>query len=1042
MKILEDHLEQQVLGWLRELGYSYECGYDIAPTPDGSRPEREDYRQVWLVTRLRSQLAKLNPHLPPAAIEDALSRLRNLNGALLTRNRQFHKYLREGVPVEFERNGEPVGDLAHLIDFENVGNNDWLAVNQFSIVGAPINGHAYTRRPDIILFVNGLPLVVIELKNPSKLGTDIWEAFNQLQTYKEQIPDLFETNEVLVIADGATARFGSLSADRERMMQWRIISGQSLDPLGPHKETETLVRGLLDPKVLVGYLRDAILFEDDKTLVKKIAGFHQFRALGKAFTRAVEASAPDGDRKGGVVWHTQGSGKSITMALYAAKVLASPAMKNPTIVVVTDRLDLDTQLHSTFGQAAELLRQTPEQAEGRDEVRSLLLGRTGGGVVFTTIQKFLPLEGEASFPVLSDRSNIVVICDEAHRTQYGIKAKMNAGTGALQYGYAKHMRDALPNSTFIAFTGTPISLSDRDTRTVFGDYIDIYDMQMAQDDGATVPIYYESRLVKLDLQEGELPTVDDAIDEMIDEEDESEQARLKSQWAALAQLVGAEPRLERVARDLVTHFEQRLAGMDGKAMVVCMSREICVHLYNAIVKLRPDWHDPDSAKGAIKVIMTGSASDDESIRSHVYPRLVKKQIEKRFKDENDPLKLVIVRDMWLTGFDVPPLHTIYLDKPMRGHTLMQAIARVNRVFKDKPGGLVVDYIGIANELKMALSEYTDSGAAGEPVQDVVDKALPKLREHLEVARGMLHGFDYADFESEGHLLLADAADHILDLPTDSKGRSGKERFADCIQVLGKAYNLCGAHPDALVYRDEIAFLEAINATLNKSAAADKTENKSGREGVIRQLVSQAVASEGVQDLFAAVGLKRPNIGVLSEGFLNDVRDLKQKNVAVELLERLLRDEIRQRAGANVVQNKKFSDKLRETLASYHNRAIETAQVIEELIAMAHAFNAATQRGEELGLSADEIAFYDALESNEAALRAMGEPTLRLIALELTKSLRGSVSVDWAVRENVRARIRLLIKRILRKHKYPPQQEQNAVDLVLQQAEVLSAQWAV
>jgi type I restriction enzyme R subunit len=982
----------------------------------------------------------LNPHLPPDALEDALSRLRGLDGGLVARNRQFHRYLRDGIPVSFDKDGEPTGDLARLVDFDNPDQNDWLAVNQFTILGPTQDGIVRERRPDILLFLNGLPLVVIELKNPAKEKTDLWAAWNQLQTYKDQIPDLFETNEILVAADGPTARFGSLTADRERFMNWRIIEGHSLDPLGPHRETETLVRGLFHRERFLRYLKNAILFEDEGSLEKKIAGFHQFWALEKAFDRAVEASSPVGDRKGGVVWHTQGSGKSITMALYAGRVLSAPEMKNPTVVVVTDRNDLDGQLYSTFGQAQELLRQKPEQADDREQLRSLLLNRPSGGVVFTTIQKFLPYRTENRFPTLSDRSNIIVICDEAHRTQYGIHAKLNTNTGALQYGYAKHMRDAFPNATFIAFTGTPIALTDRDTRVVFGEYIDIYDLQSAEADGATVPIYYESRLVELDAKDEELPTLDEAIEDLLDEVEETEQARLKSRWTTLAQVVGTKPRLERVARDFVGHFKLRMESMQGKALIVCMSRDICVDLYDEIVKLNPDWHDPDPHKGEIKVIMTGGASDKKELQPHLYPRQVKKEIEKRFKNPDDPLKVVIVRDMWLTGFDVPPLHTLYLDKPMRGHTLMQAIARVNRVFRDKPGGLVVDYIGIANELKEALREYTQSGGQENAVNSVVDKALPLLREKLEVARGMLHGFDYSDYETDGHLLLADAADHLLSLPPDSKGQNGKERFNECIKSLSRVYNLCGAHPDALVYRNEIAFLEAINATLNKSEAVALNAGNTIREGVIRQLVSKAVASEGVQDLFAAVGLDKPNVGILSENFLNDIRELKQKNVAVELLERLLRNDLRLRAGANLIQNRKFSEKLQETLTAYHNRAIETAQVIEELIEMAREYNAATSRGEDMGLSDEEIAFYDALESNEAAVRELGDATLKLIAQELTMHLRKSLSVDWNVRENVRAKIRLLIKRILRKHRYPPDAEQKAIELVIQQAEALSTQW--
>ncbi len=1041
MPILEDHLEQQVIEQLQELGYAYECGYDIAPAPDGTRPERPNYQEVRLLGRLRDALIRLNPHLPAPAIEEAIVKLNGLEGGLLSRNRQFHGFLRDGVPVEFDKNGEIIGERARLADFENADNNDWLCVNQFTIIGPPVGGVAHTRRPDVLIFLNGLPIAQIELKNPARLKNDIWEAFRQVQTYKEQIPALYETNEIIAIADGPVARYGSLSADAERMMHWRIIEGHSLDPLGPHKETETLVRGLFRRDVLLRFIRDAVLFEDDGELVKKVAGFHQFRALEKAATRALSASNSGGDRKGGVVWHTQGSGKSITMALYAARVLQEKAMKNPTIVVVTDRIDLDDQLWGTFGRAAGLLRQKPLQAGDRDEVRELLLNRPGGGVIFTTIQKFLPYENEPTFPVLSQRENIVVICDEAHRTQYGLKARLNTNTGALQFGYAKHMRDALPHATFTAFTGTPVSLHDRDTRTTFGDYIDIYDMQSAQDDGATVPIYYESHPIELDLREGELPEIDEAIDELIEEEDENEQTRLKGRWAALAQLVGAKPRLEKLAAHFVEHFEKRLESMDGKAMVVAMSRDICVRLYDEIIKLRPDWHDDDPARGVIKIIMTGSATDEESLRRHIYPRQTKKQIEKRFKDADNALKIVIVRDMWLTGFDVPPLHTLYLDKPMRGHTLMQAIARVNRVFKDKPGGLVVDYLGIANELKAALREYTQSGAEGAPISDVVDKALPILREKLEIARGMLHNFDYSDYETEGHELLADAADHVLGLPGDSHGRDGKGRFGDCVKSLSKAYTLCSAHPDAMVYRNEVAFLEAINATLNKKELAGAAQSHGGREGVIRQLISRAVASQGVQDLFDVAGLERPNIGVLSEAFLSDVRELKQKNIAVELLERLLRDEIKARAGGNLVQNRKFSEKLRETLASYHNRAIETAQVIEELIAMARDFNVALKRGEAMDLSAEEVAFYDALEENEAAAREMADEVLKQIALELTAHLRQSVSVDWSARSNVRASIRLQIKRILKKYKYPPDKADAATDLVLQQAALLAGQWA-
>ena len=1042
MPIIEDHLEQAVLDWLRELGYAYENGYDIAPAPDGARPERENYRQVILLDRLRRQLEILNPHLPASALEDAILRLQNPDIPGLTlANRQFHRWLRDGVPVEFQSsNGETVGDLVRLVDFSDPNNNQWLAVNQFSIQGLPISGRAHTRRPDVILFLNGLPIVVIELKNPADKQADIWKAFDQLQTYKVQIPDLFLANQILVIADGITARYGSLTADKERFMHWRIIEGHSLDPLGPSRETETLVRGLLRRDVLLKYLRDGILFEDEGVLVKKIAGFHQYRAVQRAFDRALEASAPAGDRKGGVVWHTQGSGKSITMALYAAKVLSAPQMKNPTIVCVTDRNDLDGQLFETFGEAHELLRQTPQQAMSRAQLRNLIKARAAGGVIFTTIQKFLPFEDEDAFPELSDRENIVVICDEAHRTQYGTKGRFNEKTGAFKYGLAKHMRDALPHATFIAFTGTPVSLADRDTQATFGEYVDIYDMQMAQQDGATVEILYESRYIQLDAKKDQLASVDEEIEELTEDEEDGERARLISRWAALAALAGAPPRIERVALDFVTHFEQRLETFEGKAMIVCMSRENCVRLHDEIVRLRPDWHDDDPSKGAIKVIMTGSASEKAWIRPHVYSRQVKKEIEKRFKNPDDALKIVIVRDMWLTGFDAPPLHTLYVDKLMQGHSLMQAIARVNRVFRDKPGGLIVDYIGIANELKEALQQYAATGGEGQPIADVEEKALPKLVEYLEIVRGMMHGFDWSDYSTEGHLILGEAVDYVLSLAPDSKGRDGKQRFNDTIKLLSKAFALCGTHPRAIIYREEIAFLQAINAHIFKGSNVEKRRGQEQREAVIRQLMGRAVSSEGVQDLFALVGLEKPNIGMLSEAFLEEVRGLKQKNVAVELLERLLRDEIRLRAGANVVQNRKFSEKLEESLVKYHNRAIETAQVIAELIQMARDFNQATNRGDDMGLAPEEVAFYDALATNEAAVREMNDEVLKTIARELTNHLRNSVTVDWSVRETVRARLRLLVKRILRKYKYPPDAEKRAVELLLEQAEVSSGQW--
>jgi type I restriction enzyme R subunit len=1028
--INEDKLEKVALFWLEELGYSVIFGPDIAPPPEGENPERETYRQVILKDRLRARLQEINPNIPLSAIDDAVGQVMTPNlPTTIQNNKQFHRWLRDGVKVQYQRGDETVGDQVYLVDFTNPAKNDWLAVNQFSIQGAN-----HTRRPDIILFLNGLPIAVLELKNPGDEDADIWKAYDQLQTYKEQIPDLFNTNEILVISDGITARMGSLTADKERFSAWRTIDGRTTDPLGAMRELETLIKGVFYKDILLDYLQNFVLFEDEKgETVKKIAGYHQFHAVRLAVSKTLSAAAEDGDRKAGVVWHTQGSGKSISMACYAGKVMTSPGMRNPTILVVTDRNDLDGQLFATFSMAKDLLREVPVQAESRGGLRKLLAGRPSGGIVFTTIQKFSPGEDEDTFPILSDRHNIVVICDEAHRTQYGLSARLNK-KGEYEYGYAKHMRDALPQATFIAFTGTPVSGADRDTRAVFGPDIHVYDMEQAQADKATVPIYYESRLAKLELNADEVPVIDDEVEELTEDEEEGAAAKIKSRWAALEKLAGAEPRVKQIAADLVEHFENRLNVIDGKAMIVAMSREICVHLYDAIIALRPHWHDPDPQKGIIKIIMTGSSSDKPLLRPHIYSKQIKKDLEKRFKDSKDPFKIVIVRDMWLTGFDAPCLHTMYIDKPMRGHNLMQAIARVNRVFKDKPGGLVVDYIGIANELREALKEYTSSGGKGKPTE-VIEQAFEVFLEKLSVARGMLHGFDYSDYETDAFELLPGAANHILGQ------KEGKKRFADCVVAMSQAYALCSTYDEAISYREEVAFLQAIKAAIVKHATADSKKDDEQREHALRQIVSKAISADGVVDIFEAAGLDRPDIGVLSEEFLNDVRLLPHKNLAVELLERLLKSDIKSRFKTNVVQNKKFSDLLQNALNKYRNRAIETAQVIEELIAMAKEFSEASKRGDSLGLNPDEMAFYDALETNEASVRELGDAALRQIAVELTDQLRKNVSVDWSVRETVRARLRLLVKRILRKYKYPPDLEKKAIDFVLQQAEVLSEAWS-
>jgi type I restriction enzyme, R subunit len=1068
----EDQLERETLAWLQDVGYTHAYGPDMAH--DGAAPQRTSYRDVILAERLRAAIDRLNPGVPTLAREDALKQALDLGmPALLSANRQFHRLLVAGVPVQYQKDGETRGDFVRLIDWDTPERNDWLAVNQFSI-----KGPRHTRRPDIILFVNGLPLVLLELKNPADETADVWKAYAQIQTYKAQIPDVFVTNEMLVISDGTEALLGALSSDPERFMAWRTIDGATLDPLGQFNELETLVRGVLAPVYLLDYLRYFVLFEDDGALVKKIAGYHQFHAVRRAIGQVVAASRPGGSQKGGVVWHTQGSGKSITMTCFAARVMQEAAMENPTIVVITDRNDLDGQLFGVFSLAQDLLREQPVQARTRQELRALLGNRPSGGIVFATIQKFMPGEDEDIYPVLSARRNIVVIADEAHRTQYGFEAKFKerkqpatqqniaraatnviatgdgivaagveyvppaytmvaaptALAGSYQVGYAQHLRDALPHATFVAFTGTPVSHTDRDTRAVFGDYIHVYDMQQAKEDGATVAIYYESRLAKLSLKDADLPLLDDEVDELAEDDEESQQAALKSRWAALEKVVGAEPRIASVAADLVAHFEERDTAQPGKAMIVAMSRDICAHLYNEITRLRPDWHDADPEKGAIKIVMTGSASDRALLRPHIYSPQTKKRLEKRFKDPTDPLRMVIVRDMWLTGFDAPCVHTLYVDKPMKGHNLMQAIARVNRVFKDKQGGLVVDYIGIGNELKAAMKEYTAAQGRGKPTVDA-HEAYSVLAEKLDVLHAMLHGFDYSGFLTGGHKTLAGAANHVLGI------KDGKKRFADTALAMSQAFTLCCTLLEAKAVREDVAFLQAVKVILTKKDLTAQRRTDEQRELAIRQIISSAVVSESVVDIFDAVGLDKPNIGLLDDEFLAQVRSLPEKNLAVELLERLLEGEIKSRFGSNVVQNRKFSEMLADVIKRYQNRSIETAQVMEELVSMAHKFREAASRGEELGLSDDEVRFYDALATNESAVRELTDETLKKIAHELTESLRTNLSVDWSERESVRAKLRLMVKRILRKYKYPPDLQDAAVELVLEQVQVLGEAWS-
>lgn len=1034
--ITEDAVEQAMLEWLASLGWRTAHGPDISP-PDAKTPgtERDTYRDVALRHRLAAAIAKLNPHIPAVACDDALRHVLNPNvPGLVNANRQLYRWLVDGVPVEFQKDGETRGDRVRLVDFTDINANDWLAVNQLAI-----QGPKQLRRPDVVLYLNGLPIVVVELKNPGDENADIWAAWNQLQAYHQDIPDLFNANALEVISDGTTARMGSLTSNKERFLAWRTIDGHETDPLGAMHELETLTRGLFRRDYLLEYLHHFILFQDDGQLVKKVAAYHQFHAVRAVVQSVLQASAPGGSRKGGVVWHTQGAGKSIEMTCVAGALMAHEGMGNPTLVVVTDRNDLDNQLFGVFAGASELLRETPVQADTRPELRRLLANRPSGGIIFTTIQKFTPGADEDTFPVLSNRRNIVVICDEAHRSQYGFDARLPNTDGkgessAVRYGYAQYLRDALPEATFVAFTGTPVSLDDRDTRAVFGDYVHIYDIEQAVKDGATVPIYYESRLASLELKEEDARALDDEVDELTEEE-ESDEAKVATlrRWAALEKIVGAPPRIQKIAADIVSHFKNRQSVMDGKAMIVAMSRDICVHLYNAITQLRPEWHRDDPAQGAIKIVMTGSASDKAMLKPHIYPKKVRDDLEKRFKDPADPFKLVIVRDMWLTGFDAPCMHTMYIDKPMRGHNLMQAIARVNRVFKDKPGGLVVDYIGIANELKAALATYTQAHGRGRPTIDA-HEALAVLAEKMDVLHAMLHGVDYTAFRTQAWQLLPAVANHVLGQD------DGKKRFADTVLMASKAFALCCTLDEALVYRDELAFLQAVKAALIKHDGADKALTDEQKEHALRQIISRAVVSDQVIDIFSAAGLKRPDISVLSDGFLEDVRHMKQRNLAVELLERLLKDQIKSRFKANVVQSAKFSELLQQSLTRYRNRAVETAQVIEELIAMAKKFQAEAQRGIELGLSPDEMAFYDALATNEAAVRELGDETLKKIAVELVVRLRSSVTVDWAKRETVRAKLRVMVKTLLKRYKYPPDRQDEATDTVLSQAETLSAEW--
>jgi type I restriction enzyme R subunit len=1040
----ESIVEEAALAWLEGVGYSVKHGPDIGPGELAA--ERASFDQVVLADRVRQALAQLNPDLPTEALEDAFRRLTRPAGATLeTRNRAFHQMLVDGITVEYRRpDGSIAGAQATVLDVEQPEANDWLAVNQLSVYE-----NRHVRRPDVVVFVNGLPLAVMELKNAADEDATTASAFQQLQTYKAEIPALFVFNELLLISDGVQARVGALTAGREWFKPWRTISGKHLaDAHIP--ELQVAIEGILEPSKFLDFVRNFIVFEDagGGQLTKLLAGYHQFHAVRVAVEETLRAASigpwvdhgeppaeweagkvhggRPGDRRVGVIWHTQGSGKSLTMAFYAGRIIREPAMQNPTLVVLTDRNDLDDQLFTTFSRCHELLRQSPVQAESRADLQKKLRV-AAGGVVFTTIQKFFPETRGDEYPVLSDRGNIVVIADEAHRSQYDFID-----------GFAHHMRQALPNASFIGFTGTPIEFTDKSTRRVFGDYISIYDIQRAVEDRATVPIYYESRVAKLELAEAERPTIDPEFEEVTEGEEAERKEKLKTRWAQLEAIVGAEKRLKLIARDIVEHFEKRLEVLDGKAMVVCMSRRICVDLHDEIIKLRPGWYSAADNEGAIKVVMTGNASEGPRVAEHARTKERRETIATRFRDPADPLKMVLVRDMWLTGFDAPPLHTMYLDKPMRAHGLMQAIARVNRVFKDKPGGLVVDYLGLTQELKQALATYTESGGTGRTAIDQED-AVAVMLEKYEICCGLFYGFDWSSWlagsPQERLSLLPVAQEHIL------AQENGRDRFLVAVHELSTSFALAVPHELALKIRDDVAFLQAVRAVLAKRAPGEARPEED-LDHAIRQIISRAIVPGTVVDIFDAAGLEKPDISILSEEFLAEVRGMPQRNLAVEVLRKLLSGEIQTRRGKNIVRARSFADMLEKAVRQYQNRTVDAVQVIEDLIYLAQQIREADRRGDDLGLTDEELAFYDALEANDSAVQVLEDDTLRSIARELVVAIRANVTIDWTLRENVRAHIRVLVKRILRKHGYPPDKQEKATQTVLEQAEMLSQQWAV
>lgn len=1036
-------VEQTLLEQLTKLKYKVETEDNIGP--DGKFPERESHSEVILIKRLLDAAKRINTKIPKQAIEEAVKKLiQSELPQLIAENRRIHKLLIEGVDIEFEDKEGIVSGKVNLIDFENIENNDWLVVNQYVVINGERN-----RRPDVVVFINGLPIAVIELKAPGNDSGTMIGAFNQLQTYKNQIPALFKTNSLLVISDGLTARIGSLTSDFERFVPWRTVDGKEIAKKG-QPELSTLIDGVFEKRGLLDFIKDFIVFSDTgEELVKIIAGYHQFFAVKHALNSTIKATSTTGDKRAGVIWHTQGSGKSLLMAFYAGLLIKSAEMKNPTIVLLTDRNDLDDQLFNTFSACKDLLRQTPQQAADREDLKKIL-NKASGGVIFTTIQKFSPEGASSIHPVLTDRRNVVVIVDEAHRSQYGFKAKVDKKTGEIGYGFAKYLRDALPNASFIGFTGTPIEKSDVNTPAVFGNYVDVYDISRAVDDGATVPIYYESRLARIELDNESKSLINKEIEELTEDESEEEQERFKKKWATIEGIVGSDKRIKLIAEDLVNHFEARLVALPGKAMVVCMSRRICIKLHDAIIKIKPDWYSKENKLGGIKIVMTGAASDPPEWQEHIRNKKIRDDLAKRARNFKDELKIVIVCDMWLTGFDAPSMHTMYIDKPMRGHGLMQAIARVNRVFKDKPGGLIVDYIGVAQNLKSALQEYSVNDRDKTGIDE--SKAIEVMLEKYQVVKDMYHDFDYSTAlkgtAQQRMVMMAGAIEWVLNfqhkqasLEKDKEAKKkAHRRYQDAVLTLSKAFSLASASDEAKKIREEVGFFQAIRAALVKTSTGAAV-TKYDRDLVMEQIISRAVVSTEIIDILAATGINSPDISILSDQFLGEIQKIKQKNLAIETLKKLLNDSIRSRSNTNIVETKSFSKRLEDAVARYHANAITTAEVLQELINLAKDIRASKARGEESGLTDEEIAFYDALAENNSAVEILGDDKLKLIAHELLISLKSNISVDWAHRESARARLRILVKKILRKYGYPPDLQDSAVQTVLQQAEALSSNWS-